>query len=415
MQLNVKLKPLVAAALFCTGVQAMAMDLGDGWEVVGYIRAGVVSEHQTDKGGVNKYALGNGAELFRLGNEGDTYAELGLKKTFRLDSGVSWTAAYTGTYWNGLANLRGLGSDGSYAAKEAYVTTTGYAFSPSTVFWAGKRYVEREDVHIVDHFFYSVGGPTIDLGAGANNIPVAESAKLGIAVLRSQQRFNPTDGRKDATRANVDLYDIPVTEGGKLRVIGSMVFGGFKGGDGGKALTLKYDQANFLLPNVTNSVWLQTSTGYSSLETGFGPLNSPTGTRSVRLIDSVSWQAGRFGGQALAVYQRSKDEQGAGSSTGNSFGGRLSYGLTHNVKLLTECGWTRLRANGGPLQRLDKYTAAIAFSKGPELMTRPELRLYATHVAWNQAALDAQGAGWGAWSAGRHSTNMVGAQLESWW
>ncbi len=415
MQLKEKLKRLAAAAALCTGTQAMAMDLGDGWEVVGYVRAGAVSEHQTDNGGVNKYALGNGAELFRLGNEGDTYIELGLKKTFQLDSGVRWTAAYTGTYWNGLANLRGVGSDGAYAAKEAYVTTTGLAFSPSTVFWAGKRYVEREDVHIVDHFFYSVGGPTIDLGAGANNIPIADSAKLGIAVMRNQQRFNPTEDRKDPTRANVDVYDIPVTEGGRLRVIGSLMFGNGQGGIGGKALTFKYDQANFVLPNVTNSVWLQTSSGYSSLETGFAPLNSPTGTRSVRLVDSVAWQAGRFGAQALAVYQRGKDELGAGSSTGSSFGGRLSYGVNHNVKLLTECGWTRLRVNGGPLQRLDKYTAAIALSKGPELMTRPELRLYATHVAWNQAALDAQGAAWGAWSAGRHSTNMVGVQLESWW
>lgn len=410
-----KLKTLVALMSMGAVASATAMDLGDGWETVGYLRAGVVSEHQTDKGGANKYALGNGAELFRLGNEGDTYAELGLKKTFRLDNGVSWAAAYTATYWNGLANLRGTGSDGTYAAKEAYVTTTGYAFSPSTVFWAGKRYVEREDVHIVDHYFYTVGGPTIDLGVGANNIPLGEQTKLGLAVMRSQQRFSPTDDGRDATRLNADVYDIPVTEGGKLRVIGSVVHGEFKGGSSGTALTLKYDQANFPLPNVTNSVWLQTSTGYSSLETGFGSLNSPTGTRSVRLVDSVLWQVGRFGGQALAVIQRSKDEQGGGGSTGMSFGGRLSYGVTQYVKLLTEAGWTALRVSGGSLQRLDKYTAAIAFSPGPGLMTRPELRLYATHVSWNQAALDAQGASWGAWSAGRRSTNMFGIQLEAWW
>jgi maltoporin len=48
-------------------------------------------------------------------------------------------------------------------------------------------------------------------------------------------------------------------------------------------------------------------------------------------------------------------------------------------------------------------------------MTRPELRLYATRVAWNTAALDAQGAQWGTWSAGRRSTNLYGVQVESWW
>lgn len=85
------------------------------------------------------------------------------------------------------------------------------------------------------------------------------------------------------------------------------------------------------------------------------------------------------------------------------------------LKLLSEVGRTTLRVNGGPLQRLDKYTVAVALSTGPALMSRPELRIYATRVEWNDAALAAQGAQWGAWSAGRRSTNLYGIQLESWW
>ncbi|SDG08125.1 maltoporin [Paraburkholderia phenazinium] len=413
--MKTRIRALIATAALCPSTQVFAMDLGNGLEFTGYIRAGVVAEHQTDDGGVNKYALGSGAELFRLGNEGDTYAELGLKKTFHFDSGVTWSAAFTATYWNGLANFRGLTSDGMYVTKEAYVATSGYAFSPSTIFWAGKRYVEREDVHIVDHFFYSIGGPTIDPGIGANNIPIGTEAKLGVSVFRSQQRFSPTDDRQDATRINVDFYDIPVAPGGQLRVVGEVMHGQFNGGSSGGALTLKYDQHDFPLPNMTNSVWLQGSTGYASLETGFDALNCPSGTRSVRLIDSLNWQVGRFGGQAIAVYQRGKDESDEGSSTGTSFGGRVSYGVTRYIKLLSEVGWTSLRVNGGPLQKLEKYTGAIAFSPGAELMTRPELRLYATRVAWNTAALDAQGAQWGTWSAGRRSTNLYGVQVESWW
>jgi len=214
---------------------------------------------------------------------------------------------------------------------------------------------------------------------------------------------------------NVDVYDIPVSQGGKLRVIGEVLHGDFPGGESGNALTVKYDQAGFVLPGVTNSVWLQGSTGYASLETGFGALENPSGTNSVRLLDSLNWQLGRFGGQALAEYERGQDEHDGGGTTGTSLGGRLSYAVAHNIKLLSECGWTTLRVNGGPLQQLDKYTAAIAFSTGPDLLTRPELRFYVTHVAWNQAALDAQGATWGSWSAGRHSTNMLGVQVESWW
>lgn len=406
---------LIAVAALCFFFDAHAMEIGDGWAFSGYVRAGVVSEKETDQGGVNKYALGSGAEEFRLGNEGDTYTELGLKKTFRFDNGISWAAAFTGTYWNGLANFHGLRSGAFYATKEAYVATSGYAFAPSAEFWAGIRYIEREDVHIVDHFFYSVGGPTIDPGIGVTNFPLGHTVKLGVGVFRSQQRFDPTENRRDATRLNVDLYNIPVTPHGRLRVIGEVMRGETNGGESGSALTLKYDQDNFPLPGATNSVWLQGSTGYASLETGFGTLNNASGTRSVRLIDSLNWQTGRFGGQWIAEYQRGRDDRGSGSSTGMSFGGRLSYAVVPHVKLLTETGWTSLRVNGGPLQRLQKYTAAVAFSSGPALLSRPELRFYATHVAWNQAALDANGASWGAWSAGHRSTNMLGIQVESWW
>ncbi|BCL94168.1 maltoporin (plasmid) [Ralstonia solanacearum] len=406
---------LIAVIPAWLATEAWAVNLGEGLEFNGYLRMGVVSERQTDAGGVNKYALGSGAELFRLGNEGDTYLEASLKKVFQLPGGITWAAAFTGTYWNGLANFRGTGDQGMYVTKEAYVTTSGYAFSPAAIFWAGKRYIEREDVHIVDHFFYSVGGPTIDTGVGATNIPVGEQTRLGISVLRSGQRFSPTDNRRDATRLNVDFYNIPVTRTDRLRVIGEVMHGEFPGGNGGGALTFKYDSPNFPLPSVTNSVWVQGSTGYASLETGFGTLNSPTGTNSVRLIDSVNWQVGRFGGQALAVYQRGLNEHGSGGSTGTSVGGRVSYAVTPYLKLLSEVGLTTLRANGGPLQRLDKYTVAAALSSGPGLLSRPELRIYATRVAWNDAALAAQGAQWGAWSAGRRSTNLYGIQLESWW
>ena len=202
---------LIAMMPAWLATEARAMDLGNGLEFNGYLRVGAVSERQTDTGGVNKYALGSGAELFRLGNEGDTYLEAGLRKTFQLPGGITWAAAFTGTYWNGQANFRGLGDQGMYVTKEAYVTTSGYAFSPAAIFWAGKRYIEREDVHIVDHFFYSVGGPTIDTGIGATNIPVGDQARLGVSVLRSGQRFSPTDNRRDATRLNVDFYNIPVT------------------------------------------------------------------------------------------------------------------------------------------------------------------------------------------------------------
>ncbi|WP_197340010.1 carbohydrate porin, partial [Ralstonia solanacearum] len=114
------IRTLIAMMPAWLATEARAMDLGNGLEFNGYLRVGAVSERQTDTGGVNKYALGSGAELFRLGNEGDTYLEAGLRKTFQLPGGITWAAAFTGTYWNGQANFRGLGDQGMYVTKEAY-------------------------------------------------------------------------------------------------------------------------------------------------------------------------------------------------------------------------------------------------------------------------------------------------------
>ncbi|WP_280639048.1 carbohydrate porin [Ralstonia solanacearum] len=93
---------LIAAIPAWLATEAWAMNLGNGLEFNGYLRMGVVSERQTDAGGVNKYALGSGAELFRLGNEGDTYLEASLTKVFQLPAGSLGrprSPVPTGTAW----------------------------------------------------------------------------------------------------------------------------------------------------------------------------------------------------------------------------------------------------------------------------------------------------------------------------
>jgi len=128
------------------------------------------------------------------------------------------------------------------------------------------------------------------------------------------------------------------------------------------------------------------------------------------VVESPSWQIGSFGGQAIALYQH--DEE-AGGVKWNSYtlGGRGSFGITKNLKFLTEIGFSGRKPNGGSQENLTKVTIGPALSTGPDFWKRPELRLYVTYADFNKAAAqDAQN------GLPTNKTNAVsyGAQVEIW-
>jgi maltoporin len=140
------------------------------------------------------------------------------------------------------------------------------------------------------------------------------------------------------------------------------------------------------------------------------------GQKSWRVVDSLSWQSGRFGGQTILAYQHAKADGGPSDGLVTkdiSVGGRVSYAFTDHLKLLAEAGSTSRAIDGQPTQRLHKLTIAPALSLGPGFFSRPELRLYATRVKWNDAAAAANAASFGA--GGRTSSTLFGVQLEAWW
>ena len=63
--------------------------------------------------------------------------------------------------------------------------------------------------------------------------------------------------------------------------------------------------------------------------------------------------------------------------------------MTKNAKFLVEAGYSQVKPDGSPTQKLAKLTFGPALSTGPGFWNRPELRLYVTTAKWNQAANDA--------------------------
>lgn len=379
----------LASGLLCAPAQAV--DWG------GYFRAGPGA---TKKDAARAcYGLSGPGLKYRLGNECDFYGEFLLGQEFKAE-GVTYKA-------NLMTNLFNPGTDtddSKVGINQMFVEGKGFDVSPNTTFWIGKRFYGRADVHIVDTFYTNMSG----VGAGADGIAVGPG-KLNLAFFR-------TDGGavQPGTRLNADLTEIAVNPGGKLRVTATATHGNFTGGESGFGLSLQHDQENFLGLGGTNRLWLQYAQGSAGLDSNFGNLAAPSGTKSFRIVESLTWQMGALGGQAQAMFQNDKDDAG-GKVDSMTIGGRASYALTKNFKLVSELGYSQKKPDGGATQKLAKFTFAPTLATGPSFWSRPELRLYVTTAKWNDAANAAAGVG-GITGIGDGKTKgtSYGAQVEIW-
>lgn len=350
------------------------------------------------------YGLSGDALKYRLGNECDTYGEFKFGHTIQQD-GVEISA-------NVMVNSYNIGTDTSTNAvgmNQVYVQAKGLDVAPGTNFWIGKRFYGREDVHIVDTFFTFLDGT----GAGADNIDLG-AAKLGLSVFQTDNTTSGVVGTKPGTRLHVDLTDISTNEGGKLRVLGSLTQGTFTGGSSGNSLTFQHKQDHLFGSSLNNALWVQFAKGSANLNGNFGDLAGSSSASSSRLADSVTWQSGKFGGQALAMLAQSDDGLGV-KTTSSSLGAAFSYGFTKNFKLKGDIGLTQKKVDGQDAQQLNKVTIAPTLALGPDFFSRPELRFYVTHANWSNAANTAAGAG-GLTGLGDGATSgtSIGFQVEAW-
>lgn len=395
------------------GANAQKVTDALGLEFSGYMRSGFYgASNNAPKGG---YSLGGSLQFFRLGNEGNNYLELKLGKRFDLGGGVKWGTYYMPYVFNG-----------SNGTQQIYTDISGLEFAPNVSFWAGQRFHRISDVHILDNWLMQDGG---DYGAGADGIAVG-SAKLNVAIHTDGNTGNGNTSTNNARRVNFQLRDIDTNPGGKLNLTGAMINGNFAKGSAGGALGLLHNQSNFIIPGVNNQLFIQSSTGHAGMDGRFYNLDAAAtapslvqsalgvvstvagtpampkpGAKQTRIAESINWQLGVFGGQAIMGYETLTPD--ASATTKNfSLGGRMSYGVAKNVKLLAELAATNSKTDGMATKTLNKGTLALALSPNTDFWTRPELRLYATRVNWNNAA---------GIISGRNNATTFGAQVEAWW
>lgn len=367
-----------------------------GLDMNGYMRAGPGSTKKNASRAC--YGLAGPGLKYRHGNECDFYAEFGLVKSGKIE-GLEYKTTVMPNLWNGATDA----GSASTSLAQLYVEGKGFDIAPEATFWAGKRFLGRADVHIVDTYFTILDG----VGAGVE-MPLA-GYKLGLSYLHSDSSL--TEG---LDRFNVDVSGIAVNPGGTLRVLGTLTRANFNGGSTGLGLTVQHDQDNFLDLGGANTLWLQYAQGSAGLDGNFGPVAGQSGDKSWRIAETLTWQKGPLGGQALALFQHDK-HVGGGSLRSTSLGGRVSYALSKHFKLLAELGHSTRKPSGAPTEKLTKFSFGPALAIGPDFWSRPELRLYVTTASWNQAAnLGAGPGGVTGLGDGKTRGTSVGAQFEIW-
>lgn len=386
----------IAAATALTAFNAAAVDVA-GFEFTGYSRGGPVF-NRTD-GIKGNLSLGGDLQKYRLGNEGDYGIEAELARTFEA-GGLKWKVDYMLAKWN----------SGDVSTEQAYVQMSGLSFAPEAKFWAGQRRLRIQDVHIVDHFLMGYGDHQ---GAGVTDIGLG-GAKLALGVFSGDKFDKQLPQGVRAVRLNADISEIKTNPGGKLRVLLTAVDGsGLAGGNSGSGVSVLHNQADFLASGVSNSLFIQSSRGHARIDGQFEGIDGTSpGKRVARIADSVNWQFGPFGGQAILAYQTSKDESTGQRVKDLSVGGRMSYAFSKNFKMLAEAGHTSRKGVGAD-QTLSKFTLAPTLALSEDFWSRPELRLYVTRANWNQAAAQANAAGFGI--GGKTSRTLAGVQYEVWW
>ena len=387
----------VAAFALCAANAAHAVD----WS--GYLRGGPAATSVSGKSR-QCYGLAGPGLKYRLGNECDFYGEFQLAQAMKVD-GVDVNAVLMTNYYSPATESgKSANVNDNYGIEQAYVEMKGVDIAPNVLFWMGKRR-DRNDVHIVDTFFVNMSG----VGAGVSNIDLG-GAKLGLSGYKNDSRDTGA-GSNGSARLHADFYDIPVNPDGKLRALVTYSRGDSQGGLKGKSgygLDVEHVQSNFL--GGGNHVWLQYAEGSTGLNQAVGDPTATSGNKSWRIVESPSWQLGALGGQAIALYQHDKT---AGGSTvkSTSLGGRISYGITKNLKFLAEVGFSQRKPDGGASEHLTKVTVGPALSTGPDFWKRPELRLYVTQANYNHAAADDAANGL---PSNKTSATSYGAQVEIW-
>jgi maltoporin len=430
--MNAKWLPISAAVIMALGsASASAVDFH------GYARAGM--NLNTDGG--NTYCPGTGGSghaVGRLGAECDTYAELQLGQEVYNKGGNKFNvvtmlaygttegnADLQGNNWQGETGTGPWGGQRS-SLRQAYGD---YTMSNGATVWAGKKYYQRKDIHIMDLYYLNNSG----YGGGIENVQ-AGPGQFSAAVLKTSQGGNGAWGSNDPLDDWRDAYKVDLRYSGlTVNTDGSMEFavvGGFANlsdeqkdsgmaDDSGMILHAEHTQGNFF--GGFNKLIAQYATNGFATD----PLGNHLGDNYAPNPDGDMWRVMDWGvtegdtwalGYAAIYGQLSNTDKGGWLWTDTdqySLVVRPEYKWNNFMKTSLELGYSATKrdaVDNGDWKDLSKVTLAQSFNAGSGFWARPSIRVYGSYINGDQVKSSSYGVA--------HDTDsefLLGTQVEAWW
>jgi maltoporin len=406
-------------------IRQMVVAMPKMFEFHGYFRSGFGINA---KGGdQDAFKAPGDVTKYRLGNETETYAEIGLD--------ANWiNPDHTDTWFKTSVKLavvaprnQTFDALNAIAVRETFAETGKVLEShPEMSFWAGQRFYRRRDVHITDFFFNDMSG----YGAGFQDLKVGDKMKLNVAYLggsvETQLGGMVSDlGRFAKNTLDVRLSDIPLGNGTlELWLIPTLEFAG-EFPDGSTPPGIHHGIGGGVFYNMP----FMGGFHEISAEFGFGGAANLSSTLDptigdsgwlFRIVDravvqmnprlSMMWTG------VLQLDNRNGDTNGSGGNLWISAGARPVYSFTKYTGIAIEGGLDIVKPEAPPGATADtgfvgKLTVAPLIRPGMDFWARPELRAFVTAAFWNDGAGDAGGPAF----AGDTFGVTAGVQAESWW
>ena len=448
--MKAKWLPISAAVALALGsFSASAVDFH------GYFRAGV-QNNLTNGGAVYCFGNGNAGHLMgRLGDECDTYAEIALtqevfnkaKNKFTVNTLVAWGSAEgnwdkQGNSWQGLGkggDRAGENGDSAWNGQRASIREAwaGYTLPMGAQIWAGKRFYQRKDIHILDFYYLNDSGT----GAGIENIPVGNLGQAAFAVIKQQIDENGVNARdtykidtrwngiplwKDASLDLAMICGLPSTTDSQKAAAGSNPSESDLSSNSGVILMAEYTQGNFFGGLNKLSVTYGTDgfayagvlNGGNHLGDSYAPGDADSwGIRVIDwgLIEQDKWNLGY---SLMGAYKHA-DQAHWSHPNGHdySFVIRPAYKWSNFTSTVFEAGYTTQKNTGwnGWANPDDdhvdayKFTLAQQFSPMTTFWSRPSIRFYVSYLGGDLMNKKYTG------QNDHNGEVSIGAQAEAWW
>lgn len=422
-----KLPVAVAVAAGIMSVQAMAVDFH------GYARSGI---GWTGSGGEQQCFQATGAgSKYRLGNECETYAEIKLgqevwkegDKSFYFDTNVAYSVAQQND-WEAT----------DPAFREANVQGKNLIeWLPGSTIWAGKRFYQRHDVHMIDFYYWDISGP----GAGIENIDLG-FGKLSLAATRSSESGG------SGTFADRDKFGNRVYDNIVPNDVFDVRLAGLETNPGGTLeLGVDYGHTNIpddysLQPGASKDGWMLTAEHTQSMLKGFNKFVLQYATDSMTSSgkgvpqggsinnDGSMWRVLDHGAISLGdswdlmyvgMYQDIDRDNNNGTQWW-TVGVRPMYKWTPIMSTLMEIGYDNVKSQRTSDRNSQyKVTLAQQWQAGDSIWSRPAIRVFATYAKWdekwgyNDSGVAYNDTSAKTFSRGDNDEWTFGAQMEIWW